>query len=140
VLYKVEVRQVPARSIAVVRGQATKVNLPARIRALFDEFYAGFQGQGGLNIVLYPGDVAGEFEIECGVEIENGGNSSTPAGMVATTTYMGPYAQMGGAHKAIHQSVGDSGRKLAGPSWELYGHWNDDPAKLRTDIFYLLAG
>jgi hypothetical protein len=23
-------------------------------------------------------------------------------------------------------------------SWELYGHWEDDPAKLRTDVFYLL--
>jgi effector-binding domain-containing protein len=113
--------------------------LPIRIRALFDEFYAGFKGKGGLNIVLYPGAVSGEFEIECGVEVESGGNSSTPAGMVATTVYLGPYHQMNPAHKAIHQWVRENGHKLAGPSWEVYGHWSDDPAKLRTDIFYLLA-
>jgi hypothetical protein len=31
---------------------------------------------------------------------------------------------------------------LAGPNWEIYGHWldewNNDPAKIRTDVFYLL--
>lgn len=136
--YTVEIRQVPARPIAVVRGHTTMATLPSRIRALFDEFYTGLKGKGGLNVVLYPGDVSGEFEIECGVEVESGGNSSTPAGMVATTVYLGPYDQMSPAHKAIHQWVRENGHKLAGPSWEVYGHWSDDPAKLRTDIFYLL--
>jgi len=27
---------------------------------------------------------------------------------------------------------------FAGPNWEIYGHWTDDPAQLRTDVFYLL--
>ena len=115
-------------------------DLPRNIRKLFDQFYAGFKGKGGLNIVYYPRcDVAGEFEIECGVQVESGGNSSTPAGPIATTVYMGPYDQMSPAHEAIHQWVRENGRKLAGPSWEVYGHWYDDPAKLRTDIFYLLS-
>ena len=61
-------------------------NLPAKIRELFDQFYAGFKTKGGLNIVLYPGSVAGEFEIACGVQVEQGGNASTPAGAVATTS------------------------------------------------------
>jgi hypothetical protein len=30
------------------------------------------------------------------------------------------------------------GRPLAGPRWEVYGHWSDNPATRRTDIFYLL--
>jgi effector-binding domain-containing protein len=95
-------------------------NLPKRIRTLFDEFYAGFKGKGGLNIVLYPGlDVAGEFEIECGVEVESGSNSSMPAGTVATTVYLGPYDQMSQVHKAIHQWARENGHKLAGPSWEV---------------------
>jgi hypothetical protein len=83
-------------------------NLPRRIRALFDEFYAGFQGKGGLNIVLYPGGGAGEFEIACGVEVASGGNSSTPAGTAATTVYMGPYHRMAPAHQAIHQWARES--------------------------------
>lgn len=137
--YTVEVRQVPAQPIATLRGPATMPNLPVNIRALFNEFYANFKAKAGLNIVLYPGNVSGEFEIECGVQVESGGNSSTPAGLIATTVYLGPYNQMKPAHTAIHQWVRDNSYKLAGPSWEVYGHWNEDPAKLRTDIFYLLA-
>ena len=29
-------------------------------------------------------------------------------------------------------------RTLAAPSWEVYGHWHDDPAELRTEAYYLL--
>jgi effector-binding domain-containing protein len=134
----VQLKQVSEQPIAVVRGRATMANLPVKIRELFDQFYAGFKGKGGLNIVFYPGDVAGEFEIACGVQLEQGGNASTPAGAVATTVYMGPYDQMKPAHHAIHQWVRENGRQIAGPSWEVYGHWSDDPAKLRTDIYYLL--
>lgn len=114
--------------------------LPRDIRRLFDEFYASFKGKGGLNIVFYPGSgVVGEFEIACGVQLESGGNATTPAGLVATTAHFGPYNQMSAAHGAIHEWANASGHQLAGPSWEVYGHWSDDPAQLRTDIFYLVA-
>ena len=141
--YAVEVRQVERQPIAVVRGRAARANLPTRIRALFDEFYAGLQGKGGLNIVYYPGTGAdGEMDIECGVQMsdqmQTPANSAMPAGEAVTVVYFGPYERMRGAHEAIHQWARDNGRKLAGPSWEVYGHWSDDPAKLRTDIFYLL--
>jgi hypothetical protein len=112
--------------------------LPADIRALFDKLYAEPKPGRGLNIVLYPGSVGGEFEIACGVLVDHGGNASTPAGTVATTVHIGPYNQMKPAHEAIHQWARDNNRQLAGPSSEIYGHWSDDPANLRTDIFYLL--
>ncbi len=106
---------------------------------MFDRFYAGFQGKGGLNVVVYTCPEPGEQEIACGVQLEQGGNASTPAGIVATTTYIGPYDRMKPAHDAIHSWARENGRQLAGPSWEVYGHWSDDPAQLRTDICYLLA-
>ena len=31
-----------------------------------------------------------------------------------------------------------NGHALAGVSWEIYGHWNDDPSKLETRVGYLL--
>jgi effector-binding domain-containing protein len=74
-----------------------------------------------------------------GVQVETGGNSATPAGTVATLAYFGPYDKMKPAHEEIHRYVAANGLKIAGPSWEVYGHWSDDPAQLRTDIFYLLA-
>lgn len=123
----------------VVRGRTNMANLPARIRELFNQFYAGFKGKRGLNVVYYPGpDVSGEFEIACGVQVEEGGNAATPGGTVATTVHMGPYDQMQQAHTAIHRWMRENGRQHAGPSWEVYGDWSDDPTKLRTDIFYLL--
>ena len=138
--YKVHAAQAPAQPIQIVRGHATRATLPGRIRKLCDEFYAGFKEKGGLNIVFYPGcGVDGTFEIGCGVQLESGGNAVTPAGLVATTTYFGPYHLMGPAHEAIHRWARESGHKLAGPSWEVYGHWSDDPAQLRTDISYLVA-
>jgi hypothetical protein len=139
--YAVQAMQVAERSIQIVRGRTTMAALPANIRKLFDEFYAGFKGKGGLNIVFYPGSgVAGEFEIQCGVQLESGGNAATPAGLVATTVYFGPYDRMAPAHEAIHRWARETGHKLAGASWEVYGHWSDDPAQLRTDIYYLVAG
>jgi hypothetical protein len=138
--YAVQSMQAAAGPIQIVRGRATMATLPANIRKLFDEFYAGFKGKAGLNIVFYPGsDVAGEFEIGCGVQLESGGNGATPAGLVATTVYVGPYDRMKPAHEAIHGWARENGHKLAGPSWEVYGHWSEDPAQLRTDIFYLVA-
>ena len=138
--YVVQATQAAAQPIQVVRGRTTKAMLSRDIRKLFDEFYAGFRGKGGLNIVFYPGSgVAGEFEIGCGVQLESGGNAVTPAGLVATTVYFGPYNQMGPAHETIHCWARESGHTLAGSSWEVYGHWSDDPAKLRTDIYYLVA-
>lgn len=120
--YAVQARQAAAQPIQIVRGRTTRATLPGNIRKLFDEFYAGFRGKGGLNIVFYPGSGAtGECEIGCGVQLESGGNAVTPAGLVATTVYFGPYDRMGPAHKAIHRWARESEHKLAGPSWEVYG-------------------
>jgi hypothetical protein len=138
--YTVELKEVPEQPIAIVRGRAIRANLPVRIRELFDQFYAGFKGKGGLNVVLYCDcGAAGEFEIGCGVQLEEGGNAVTPRGSVATTIYIGPYDHMRPAHTAIHAWVRENGLRLSGTSWEVYGHWNDDPTKLQTDIFYLLS-
>jgi hypothetical protein len=99
----VEILQVPSQPTAIVRGPATATNLSQRIRALFDEFYKGFKGKAGLNIVYYPSwHETHKFDVECGVQVESGGNSATPAGTVATLAYFGPYEQMKPAHEEIH--------------------------------------
>jgi hypothetical protein len=32
----------------------------------------------------------------------------------------------------------EQGRPLAGPRWEIYGDWREDPAELETEVYYLL--
>jgi hypothetical protein len=43
----------------------------------------------------------------------------------------------------VKQWCRDHQHRLAGPSWEIYGHWqrdwDTDPSRIRTDVFWLLA-
>jgi GyrI-like small molecule binding protein len=62
----------------------------------------------------------------------------TPGGLAAMTTHQGDYGGLGAANAAIAAWCRAQGRRLAGPSWEVYGHWHKDPAQLRTEVYYLL--
>jgi effector-binding domain-containing protein len=64
--------------------------------------------------------------------------SSLPAGEVAMTLHRGPYAKLDRAHDAVLSFCRARGRALAGPRWEIYGHWREDPAELETAVHYLL--
>ena len=79
--------------------------------------------------VQVPARFTGDEKIFC---------SNTPAGRVATVAHMGPYDQMAPAYDALKKSCSERGESYAGTSWEVYGHWSDDPAQLRTDIYFLL--
>jgi effector-binding domain-containing protein len=58
---------------------------------------------------------------------------------IATTAHWGSYARLGAAHRAVIEWCRVHGHRLAGSRWEVYGHWTEDEAKLRTDVYYLLA-
>jgi effector-binding domain-containing protein len=102
----------------------------------------------GHNLFLYhhAAHRNGPMEIDFGVQVshpfEPDGNvrcSKTPVGEVATTVHVGPYDRLGEAHNAIHAWCSANGRKIGPASWEIYGDWTDDPARLETTIKYLLA-
>ena len=77
---------------------------------------------------------AGNDRVQC---------SQLPAGRVATAVHFGPYGRLGEAHAAIREWCARHGHRLANASWEIYGHWdqswNAEPARIRTDVFYLLS-
>jgi effector-binding domain-containing protein len=144
--YPVNVQRVDSQLTAVVRRRARQKDLATVIPQGCGEVWEFVRSAGlphpGRNLALYL-DL--EMNLECGVEVTqpfdgNGGVvcSSTPGGSVATTVHLGPYHLLGEAHEAIHHWCTKQELTLAGPFWELYGHWTDDPAKLRTDVFYLL--
>lgn len=100
----------------------------------------------GRHVAVY---LDGEINLEVGVELQSpfAGRgevigSALPSGLIATTTHLGPYNQLGMAHQAIRDWCATQGHTLAGPNWEIYGHWQDawncDPSKIRTDVYYLL--
>jgi effector-binding domain-containing protein len=65
--------------------------------------------------------------------------SELPAGNIATTVRRGPYELLSQSHRALIHWISESGLTPAGPRWEVYGHWHEDPEQLETDISYLVA-
>lgn len=148
--YAVKVQRAKPRSIAVVRVRLPIRDVPRQFVNYLNQVYAaakaGLISLDGQNIFVYSGDADGEADVEFGVgatqPFDHSGavvHSATPSGEVATTTHWGDYAQLGAAHDSIKAWCRSNGRAIAGPRWEVYGHWSDDPAARRTDIFYLLT-
>ncbi len=148
--YEVQLTQVSSIPVAVVRRQAHASALSRLVPegcGLVWSFLRSKQLKGGRNVAIYwDGSIRLEVGVECDQPVPDGGEivlSATPAGPAATVTHFGPYQRLGAAHDAIHQWCAAHQQRLAGPSWEIYGHWESDwdrdPSRIRTDIFYLLA-
>jgi hypothetical protein len=151
--YPVRIEHVISSPIAVVRhrvapGELSKV-VPEACGLVWETVKAAQVKDAGRHVTVYRDAGGGLVDIEVGVEVGNAFpgrdevvGSVTPAGDAATMTHFGSYRKLGEAHQAIRQWCVDQGRAHAGINWELYGHWldewNNDPSKIRTDIFYLL--
>lgn len=148
--YTIRLENAAAHPLAVVRRHAKLEDLPAVIPpacgTVWNALKANQVTGAGRHIALYLDD---EINLEVGAELETPiagfGEvvpSMTPAGTVATTTHVGPYQLLKLAHEAIRDWCAAHGHKLAGPNWEIYGHWrdewNNDPSKIVTDVFYLI--
>jgi effector-binding domain-containing protein len=147
--YEILVEQVESVTIATVRRRATIAELPAVIPPACGEVWGFIRAAGiggaGRNLAVYRNGEGGPLDVEVGVEVagpfDGDGKvcrSATPAGTAATTVHFGTYSRLGGAHEAIVQWCRANHRDPTGINWEIYGHWDDDPAKLRTDVYYLL--
>lgn len=145
-IYDIQICEVTRQTTAVIRDHARQSDLTVVVPRLCGEVWEFMRSSGlprpGHNLALY---LDGEINLEVGVEMAEPftGNervicSSTPDGKVATTAHIGPYNRLGEAHAAIQNYCAAHGHQLAGPSWEVYGHWTDNPAELRTDVFYVL--
>lgn len=139
------------RTIAAVRARVPVGAVPGVFRRYLDQVYAAARAGSvhldGQNVFLYrhADDRPSELDIAFGVGVtaafeKVGAVEPTPlpVGMVATTTHWGSYAKLAAAHDAIAEWCRTRGLRRAGPSWEVYGHWTEDEARLRTDVFYLL--
>jgi len=147
VSYEVRAGQADPRALAAVRARTTRQRLGADIVRLLDMVWPVLREQGartGHNVVVYYGG-AGAITIDAGVEVPTGFTPrgevravATPPGEVAATAHYGEYSDMAGAYAALEQWCADHRRRPTGVSWEVYGDWDDDPAKRRTDIYFLL--
>jgi effector-binding domain-containing protein len=63
--------------------------------------------------------------------------SELPAGLVAKTIHIGPYAELGVAHQAVLTWCAATSLRTTGTRWEIYGP--HDPVEPWTEICYELA-
>ena len=149
--YQVSLERSVPRTIAAVRARLPIQRVKAVFREYLDQVYAagraGAVKLDGQNVFIYqrvpgPGESADvAFGVGTPAPFSTVGNVQpveVPAGEVAMTTHWGDYSRLGDAHDAVVQWCRANGRRLSGTSWEVYGHWTDDPTKVRTDIYYLL--
>jgi effector-binding domain-containing protein len=144
---------VDPRPTAVVAQATTWEEFPTLWSQLLDEVYAFVRTSAALatpddgapkwkNVMLYKD---GQPNVEVGVlaprTFAAEGRvipSQLPGGRTAMAIHRGDYAQLGSTHEAVHRFVEAQGLALAGPRWEIYGHWRDDPDEVETEIYYLL--
>jgi effector-binding domain-containing protein len=144
--YEVQVIEVAPRRLASIAGHAPFNNLAPTIMELLDGVWAFLRANNvtatGHNVIQYGATGLKEVGVEVSGEIPAGERvkaSSTPAGRVATTVHWGSYDGLGAASRTVVDWCAANGHQLSGESWEVYGDWSDNPSKLRTDVFFLLA-
>lgn len=149
--HAVQVQELDSVPLAVVRRQAKPSDLSRVVPECCGLVWNALRAQrvkGGRHVAIYrDGDI---IQLEVGVELlgafEEQGEvvrSATPAGAAAVVTHYGPYRGLGEAHNALRAWCEAHHHKLAGPNWEIYGHWRNDwnanPSQIRTDVYYQLA-
>jgi effector-binding domain-containing protein len=148
--YSIRLQDVPSFPLAVIRRQATAAELSKLVPEFCGVVWTAVKAQrtpAGRHVAIYWN---GDIRLEVGVELEGPFveqppvvRSATPGGTAAVVTHFGPYGGLGAAHTAIRTWCKANGHRLAGPNWEIYGHWeeawNTNPALIRTDVFYQIA-
>lgn len=147
--YEVRETIVAARPVAGVRAQVPRGRVAQEFGRHLDQVYAAARAGAvvldGQNIFIYRAATDEQLTVDfcVGVTVRFAAVGvvlplETPRGVAAMTTHHGDYGGLGRANAAILAWCRAHDRALAGPSWEVYGHWHADPAQLRTDVYYLL--
>jgi effector-binding domain-containing protein len=149
--YEVRLEASAGSPIAVVHRQAARPQIGPVVQAacgvVWKTLRAAQVAGVGRHVAIYWDDA---IRLDVGAEVvepfAGAGEvvgATLPTGATAAATHFGSYDQLGGAHQAIQAWCSADGRRLAGPSWEIYDHWQDewnrDPTLIRTDVYYLLA-
>ena len=146
--YEVRTEQASPRVLAAIHAQTSHQRLGADITRLVGTIWPVLRERGvrtGHNVVIYHNEEDGTFTIDAGVETFSEftgrgeiGVVATPAGEAISVAHYGDYAKMAPAYAALERWCAANGRERTGVVWEVYGDWDDDPAKVRTDIYFQL--
>lgn len=148
--YECEIVEPESVILAVTSEVLVSLNeIPTRIGGMFDIAYAWLSGsdvkQVGQNYAVYRNTPDGMYmrvgfpvsasfddteSVQC---LELGG------GEAAHTTHRGDYGGIPGGYDRLTAWCNEQALTLSGFNWEVYGDWDDDPAKLVTDIYLQIS-
>ena len=136
-------------ALAVVRRTLRPEELQSVWPKALDEVWAFVRRHGlkaGRNVMVYRPAGAGQMTLEAGVEVfaalppdDNVFSAQIPFGRAVTTEHRGSYDGIPLAHAAIKRHCEAEGLRLAGPNWEVYGHYPSDSTPPLTEVFYALG-
>ena len=141
---------VEEQPLLAARTSVTFTEVPEKLLPLMHQVEAYVKEHAvegaGKDIWFYRNVSGDRMDVDVGVQVpastEAGGGlvrSATPAGRCAHAVLHGDYSEIPAVHQAIHRWCAEQNLVLAGPCWEVYGPWDDNPAKRRTDMYHLLA-
>jgi effector-binding domain-containing protein len=136
--------EVETRLLAAVRHTGPWRQVMPQMMSSLDDvwtFIRGYELVPGHNIFLYE-PIATYFGVEVFEPIEEDDRikqAETPEGRAATIAHIGPYSGIVETSRGLIAWCEANGHKLTGTSWEVYGDWDEDEAKLRTDVYFGLA-
>jgi effector-binding domain-containing protein len=147
---EISLHNVAPRRIAVVRARLPLTELGQRLLPLVHRVYTavhtGNMPNGGHHVIVYRGADAPDLALEVGIEVAEPFEhvrdlvcSQMPRGEVAMTVHWGAYQHLPEAHQAVIRWCQANERLRAGPRWEVYSDWHDDPELLRTEVCSLLG-
>ena len=145
----VQVQRFDPVPVAVIRRQADRTELSRLVPECCGIVWNALRAQGvrgGRHVAIYwDSGIRLEVGAEVSIPFTEDGTmvrSATPGGLVAWTTHLGPYGELGAAHDAVGEWCKRNNHATAGPNWEIYGHWKQEwdsnPSQIRTDVFYLV--
>ena len=142
-------RIVPVQAVLLAVGEAEldRSQIASHIHSMFP--YAWLKTatvkQVGHNYAIYERGTHEDLLVRAGFPV-SGAFAETQAvkcftlaaGQAVHAMHVGPYSGLHRTYARLDAWCKEQGLPLGGQSWELYGDWHDDPAKLETGIYYRL--
>jgi effector-binding domain-containing protein len=135
--------------LALTQAELLRSEIPARIRGMFDITYSWLRSadvrQAGHNYALYDKCTKHSLRVRVGFPVSGPFHDTESIhciefspGPAAHATHIGPYVNLHVTYRLLAEWCLQEHLPLSGESWEIYGDWNDDPSKLKTDLYLAL--
>ncbi len=146
--------EAPPLLIAAVRRHATSATIAGLITnsGVWDLMRSRGITSPGHNVVVYWQTARHRLSSSSGVEVDIGADvdapfestpalrcTETPSGHALYLRHIGPYTRLSDSYAIMSRWARANSYNISGPFWEIYGHWNDNPDLLETDLFYLIT-